>query len=237
MRFPNLLSERIAMRVLLVEDSKKLRHYVGKALKQAGFAVDVAADGEDGQWLAESNQYDVIILDIMMPKRDGITVLQNLRSAGNGVHIILLTAKDTVADRVHGLEQGADDYLVKPFAMEEFVARVQVLARRGYQEKSPRIEIGELAIDTAERTVRKNGSLIDLPPRDFSLLEYLAVRRGTVVSRNEIEQHIYDDKVEPMSNVVDAAIYSLRKKIDTLDQLSLIRTRRGMGYIIDGEEN
>ena len=233
----DLIFRKLFMRVLLVEDSQKLRRYVGKALKQAGFALDVAADGEEGQWLAESNQYDVIILDIMLPKLDGISVLNNLRSAGNDVHIILLTAKDTVEDRVQGLEQGADDYLVKPFAMEELVARVQALARRGYQNKSPRIKIGPLIIDTSERSLRKNGELVELPPRDFSLLEYLAVRRGTVVSRNEIEEHIYDDKVEPMSNVVDAAIYSLRKKIDSPDQPSFIRTRRGMGYVIDGEEN
>ncbi|MCL4218116.1 MAG: response regulator transcription factor [Candidatus Hydrogenedentes bacterium] len=220
------------MRLLLVEDSERLQTYVGKGLRQAGYAVDVAGDGEQGLWLATENEYDAIILDVMLPKLDGITVLQRLRAEGRDTHVLILTAKDTVPDRVRGLEQGADDYLVKPFAFEELLARVQALVRRKYGEKQGRLAIGGLIIDTVRRVVTRNGETLELRPREYALLELLALRQGEVVSRSEIEQHIYDELAEPMSNVVDSAICLLRKKIDAAEGPSLIQTRRGMGYVM-----
>ncbi|MGH9461963.1 MAG: response regulator [Vicinamibacteria bacterium] len=225
------------MRVLVVEDSKRLRTYLGKALVKAGLAVDLAGDGEEGLHLAEINDYDVLVLDLMLPKLDGISVLQRLRNEKRRARVLLLTARDTVEDRVHGLEEGADDYLVKPFAVRELLARVQALLRRQYDQLSPEITIDSMVINTASRIVRRAGTVLDLRPREYSLLEYLALRKGHVVSRREIEQHIYDDRVEPMSNVVDAAICRLRKKIDRPDEPSLITTRRGMGYVLGGGES
>jgi DNA-binding response OmpR family regulator len=225
------------VRVLVVEDSKRLRTYVGKALVRDGLAVDLAADGEEGLHLAEINDYDVIVLDLMLPKLDGISVLKRLRNHKRRSRVLLLTARDTVEDRVHGLQQGADDYLVKPFAIRELLARVQVLTRRQYDQLSPEISVDSIVINTASRTVRRAGTVVDLRPREYALLEYLAVRKGHVVSRREIEQHIYDDRVEPMSNVVDAAICRLRKKIDRPGEPSLITTRRGMGYVLSGGES
>ena len=225
------------MRVLVVEDSKRLRTYLGKALVKAGYAADLAADGEEGLHLAQVNDYDVIVLDLMLPKLDGLSVLRRLRSEEASARILLLTARDTVEDRVHGLQQGADDYLVKPFAVRELLARVQVLLRRQYDQRSPEITVDSMRINTASRTVWREDAVLDLQPREFALLEYLAVRKGQVVSRREIEQHIYDDRVEPMSNVVDAAICRLRKKIDLPGRPSLITTRRGMGYILSKGES
>ena len=224
------------MRVLLVEDEKRLQFYVSRGLRNAGYAVDVADNGEDGLWLAESNQYDTIVLDLMLPKLDGITVLQRLRTQGIDTHVLILTARDTVDDRVYGLEQGADDYLIKPFDLKELLARVHALARRSYGKKSPRIILGDLRIDMVSRTVTSNGTAVDLRPREYALLEYLALRQGEVVSRTEIEQHIYDEQAEAMSNVVDSSICLLRKKIDRPGKPSLIETRRGMGYVLNKPE-
>ena len=221
------------MRVLIVEDSRRLRTYIRDALTQAGYVVDVAPDGEEGLWLARSNDYDAIILDLMLPKLDGISLLQQMRQEGRDAHVLILTAKDTVEDRVHGLGVGADDYLVKPFALEELLARVQALVRRAYGIKSPTIAVGPLVIDTAKRSVSREGEPIELAPREYSLLEYLAVRSGEIVSRTEIENHIYDDIAEPMSNVVDSSICRVRKKIDRSGEPSLITTRRGIGYVLE----
>ncbi|HEY1684043.1 MAG TPA: response regulator transcription factor [Tepidisphaeraceae bacterium] len=220
------------MRVLLVEDSDRLRRSVSHGLRQAGFAVDTAIDGEDGLHLARTENYDAIVLDIMLPKIDGLAVLQKMRNAGKDTHVLLLTARDTVADRVTGLRAGADDYLVKPFAFEELLARVEALVRRQHQNKQPRIRVGPLEINTAARTVERGHVRITLSPREYSLLEFLAMRRGQVVSRTEIEAHIYDMQADLMSNVVDSAVCALRKKIDDVDKPSLIMTRRGMGYIL-----
>jgi DNA-binding response OmpR family regulator len=209
-----------------------LRKYLAKGLADAGFAVDLAADGQEGLWLAETTPYDVIVLDLMMPRLDGLSVIRSLREQGRDTHVLILTAKDTVKDRVTGLEEGADDYLVKPFAMEELVARVRSLTRRSYATKSPQIEIGDLFIDTAKRVVTRAKEEVDLSPREYALLEYLAMRRGEVVSRTDIEEHIYDSRVEPLSNVVNSAISILRRKIDKPGCPSLIQTRRGMGYVL-----
>src|SRR4030088_1319175 len=223
------------MRLLLIEDSVRLQASVGRGLRKAGYAVDVSGEGEEGLWLAESNEYDAIILDLMLPKLDDLTLEGRLRAKKNGTHVLILTAKDTVENRVNGLQAGADDYLIKPFAFEELLARVQALCRRGYQRKNPKIDIGDLEIDTAARMVLRKGKTIELTPREFKLLEYLAARRGQVVSRSDIETHIYSDAADLMSNTVDSAICILRKKIDPGGAGSLIHTRRGMGYVIDGE--
>lgn len=220
------------MRVLLVEDSPRLQKSVGTALRKTGYAVDLASDGEEGLWLALSHDYDVLVLDIMLPKRDGLSLLAELRRRSRMVHVLLLTARDTVLDRVHGLQAGADDYLVKPFALEELLARVQALGRRAYGTKQPRLMIGELEIDTVARAVRRAGQPVELTAREYLLLEYLARRRGQVVSRSEIEAHIYDEQVDPMSNVVDSAICSLRKKLGAAGESGVIHTRRGLGYVL-----
>jgi len=220
------------MRLLLIEDSARLQASVGRGLRKAGYAVDVRGDGEEGLWLAESNEYDAIILDLMLPKLDGLALLRRLRANKNGTHVLILTAKDTVENRVDGLQAGADDYLVKPFAFEELLARVQSLCRRSYQSKNPKIDIGDLEIDTVTRVASRKGKQIELTPREFMLLEYLALRRGQTVSRTQIEAHIYPDGADLMSNTVDSAVCILRKKISREGTPPLIQTRRGMGYVI-----
>ena len=221
------------MRILVVEDSPRLQRSLGTALRKSGYAVDVAGDGEEGLWLAQEHAYDVVVLDLMLPKRDGLSVLAELRRAGKTVHVLLLTARDTVDDCVQGLQAGADDYLVKPFALEELLARVQALCRRAYGTKQPRLTIADLEIDPLARAVRRAGLAIELTAREYLLLEYLARRRGEVVSRPEIEEHIYDGQVDPMSNVVDSAICGLRKKLGAAGEEALIHTRRGIGYVLE----
>jgi DNA-binding response OmpR family regulator len=217
-----------SVKLLLIEDSKRLSLTLARGLRKAGYSVDFSGDGREGLWLAESNDYDVIILDLMLPALDGLTLLERLRRTRN-THVLILTAKDTVADRVAGLQKGADDYLVKPFAFEELLARVQALCRRAYGRKTPLLAIGLLRIDLAKKQAYCEGRLLELSPREFMLLEYLALRQGELVSRVEIETHIYDERAEPMSNVVDSAICILRRKIGC----PLIHTRRGAGYILD----
>jgi DNA-binding response OmpR family regulator len=218
------------VRVLLLEDSRHLQRSVSTALRKSGYAVDLTGDGEEGLWRAQSNDYDVIILDLMLPRLDGLTVLRRLRAGGQQTHVLILTAKDTLDDRVRGLQLGGDDYLVKPFALEELLARVEALCRRAYQRKSPRLAIRDLALDTGAKTVTRGGQPIELTPREYALLEYLARRQGEVVARAEIEEHIYSAEADLMSNVVDSAICSLRRK---LGAPSLIHTRRGLGYVLD----
>jgi len=223
------------MKVLLVEDSARLQMSVGRALRKAGYALDVTDNGEDGLWQAEANDYDVIVLDIMLPKLDGLSLLRQLRQNGKGTHVLLLTARDTVEDRVQGLKLGADDYLVKPFALEELLARVEALCRRAYGSKQTRLVIADLEIDTVAKEVFRAGNLVRLKPREYLLLEYLARRSGQVVTRGEIEAHIYDDSVDPMSNVVESAVCSLRKKISAPNPAPLIHTRHGLGYVLKVE--
>lgn len=208
---------------------------IGRGLRKAGYALDVTGDGGEGLWFAESNSYDTIILDLMLPGLDGLTILRRLRQQGNSAPVLILTAKDTVEDRVRGLGLGADDYLIKPFAFEELLARIQALCRRRYERTSVLLVVEDLEIDTATRTVKRAGKIVDLTPREFMLLEYLAARRGQVISRSEIEAHIYCDSVDLMSNVVDSAICSLRRKIGSASDRPLIHTRRGMGYILESD--
>jgi len=223
------------MRLLLVEDSERLRRSLATAFKRSGYAVDATGDGCEGLWLAEANDYDVVVLDLMLPGLDGLAVLGRLRARGRDTQILLLTARDTVEDRVRGLREGADDYLVKPFALEELLARVQALCRRSYRQKRPRLLIGDLELDPAARRVRRAGQPVELTAREFALLEYLALRRGTVVSRQEIEAHLYDDQADLMSNVVDSAVCVLRRKLAAPGAPPLIHTRRGLGYVLEPE--
>lgn len=223
------------MRILIIEDSERLQRSLSMGLRKEGFKVDVSGDGNEGYLMARSFDYDVIILDLMLPGIDGITLLTKLRQGKNPVNVLILSAKDTVEDRVAGLQTGADDYLIKPFAFEELLARVQTLVRRRYGIKHNLIEVGDLTLDIARRIVCRGNDIIDLPPREYALFELLVLELGKLISRTKIEEHIYDERVEPMSNVVDAAICSLRKKIDLPGKPSLIQTRRGMGYIIDKE--
>jgi DNA-binding response OmpR family regulator len=221
------------MRVLFVEDSETLCQTVGATLRRSGWAVDVSRDGEDGLWHATNHDYDVIILDLMLPRLDGLSVLRKLRAQGRNTPVLLLTAKTSVPDRVIGLNHGADDYLGKPFALEELLARLAALARRRYDCGRPVLELGAMRIDTGRREVAWRGQTIPLLPREYALLEYLALRRDTVVTRSEIEAHIYDSLAEPMSNVVDSAICILRRKLAEAGLPALIQTRRGQGYCLE----
>ncbi len=217
---------------MLIEDYAPLRKSVSQGLWEAGFAVDVAADGQDGLWHAQSGDYDVIVLDLMLPQIDGLTILQRLRDSGRSAHVLILTARDAVPDRVRGLELGADDYLVKPFAFEELLARVRALVRRRYESKSPVIRVADLEIDTCARVARRSGETIELTAREYALLEFLGLRAGQLVTRTDIWEHIYDFHSSAESNVVDVYIGHLRKKIERPDRPRLIHTRRGQGYIL-----
>jgi DNA-binding response OmpR family regulator len=221
------------MRVLLVEDSMRLQQTLGTALRRSGYAVDVSSDGEDGLWRAENTDYDVMVLDIMLPKLDGLVLLRRLREAGKATHVLLLTAKGTVRDRVLGLKLGADDYLVKPFALDELLARVEALCRRAYGHKQNRFSLADLEIDSAAKKVWRAQQPVILKPREYQLLVYLAHRVGEVVSQSEIEAHLYSEDAEPMSNVVESTVSSLRRKIGQANPAPLIHTRRGMGYVLE----
>lgn len=221
------------MKILVIEDAHHLRRYITRGLKNAGYAVETAADGEEGLWLAEDMYIDVIVLDLMLPKLDGISLLQRLRDQGNKTHVLILSAKTTVDDRIHGLQEGADDYLTKPFALEELIARVQALIRRKYEVKTNKISIGELSIDMVKRVASLQETVVDLRPREYALLEYMAIRKGHAISRAEIEGHVYDGQKEVFSNVVDSSICILRKKLDSPGQLSYIRTLHRQGYVLN----
>ena len=231
------LGVSVSMHVLLVEDSRRLQDSLSTGLRRSGYAVDIAGDGEAGLRYARHNDYDVIILDLMLPKIDGLDVLRTLRDEGDETHVLILTAKDKIDDRVHGLREGADDYLVKPFSFDELVARVEALVRRRYREKSPVVAIGPLAIDTTARKVQREGEEIELSRREYALLEYLVYRKGHVVSRREIEDHLYGERDFPMSNAVDRTVCTLRKKITPAGEPRMLRTRRGLGYILDDPES
>lgn len=218
------------MRVLIIEDSDVLRDSMADGLRRTGYVVETAADGEDGLWRAEARAHDVLILDLGLPKLDGMTLLQRLRATGDTAPVLVLTARDGIDDRVAGLQAGADDYLVKPFAFAELTARIAALLRRSYGASVNTITIGNLEIDTAARSARLDGQPLALARREYALLEVLALNAGAVVSRSEIESRIYDEHVEPNSNVVDAAVSILRKKLDPRGAKSRIETRRGEGY-------
>ena len=220
------------MRVLVIEDYAPIRKAVARALREVGFAVDATGDGEEGVWYATGTDYDAIVLDLMLPGVDGLTILKRLRAAERDAPVLILTARDTVADRVRGLDLGADDYLVKPFALEELLARVRALARRAYHVKDPCLRVGDLRIQTASQRVWRGKEEIRLTPREYALLEYLAMRAGEVVTRTDIWEHIYDFHASADSNVVDVYIGYLRRKIDHPGRPALIHTVRGRGYML-----
>lgn len=223
------------MRILLVEDYPPLVRSVTQGLREAGYAVETAADGSQGLALAQAAAWDAIILDVMLPGLDGFEVLRALRAANLRTPVLMLTARDAVADRVHGLDLGADDYLLKPFAFEELLARLRAVVRRGYQGPDNTVRVADLEIDTAARVVRRAGEVIALSAREYALLEYLAARAGQVVSRAEIWEHVYDFAADPSSNVIDVYIGYLRKKLDQREP-RLIHTRRGQGYLLGAPE-
>jgi DNA-binding response OmpR family regulator len=226
-----------AVRVLLVEDQLTLLKALRQGLEEEGFAVDTAADGEEADAKARGTGYDVIVLDLMLPKVDGLTLLKRWRSAGITTHVLMLTAKGTLEDKVIGLDQGADDYLTKPFELEELLARLRALIRRGHQVKDPLIKVHDLTLDTAGRKVQRAGTKIHLTPREYALLEFLAFHRGKVVTRTMIWEHLYDEYDENTSNVVDVYIRYLRNKIDKGFDPPLILTRWGEGYMLRGDDD
>ncbi len=223
------------MRVLLVEDHKPLSKALKRGLEEENFAVDVADDGEEADYKARSASYDAIVLDLMLPKIDGLTLLKKWRKDGVRTHILVLTAKDTTDDKVKGLDLGADDYLTKPFQLEELLARLRALIRRSHQIKDPILRVHDLEIDTSARTVKRGGQAIHLTPREFALLQFLAFHRGKVVTRSMIWEHLYDEYDENTSNVVDVYIRYLRTKVDKGFDKPLILTRWGEGYMLRGE--
>jgi DNA-binding response OmpR family regulator len=221
------------MHILLIEDSRRLRESLTTGLTRCGYAVDVAGDGEAGLRFARHNSYDVILLDLMLPRVDGLEVLKQLRQSGDDTHVLILTARGTIDERVAGLREGADDYVPKPFALDELLARVDALVRRKYRTKQPIVTAGALSIDTAARRVSRAGREIHLSRREYALLEYLAFRKGHVVARRQIEDHLYAEHNFPSSNAVDRVICTLRRKIDAPGTAPVISTRRGLGYILD----
>lgn len=224
------------MRVLLVEDHKPLVRALKQGLEEEGFAVDAAYDSDEADHKANTAEYDAIVLDRMLPGADGLALLQRWRRRGLVSPVLVLTARGSVEDKVLGLDSGADDYLTKPFQLEELLARLRALVRRGYQVKDPMLRIHDLEIDTAARTVRRAGRSIALTPREYALLEFLAFHRGRVVTRSMIWEHLYDEEDETTSNVVDVYIRYLRTKIDKGFEPTLILTRRGEGYLLRGDE-
>lgn len=223
------------MRILVVEDERRLANIIKKGLVEDGFAVDLSFDGEDGRYLSGSEDYDLIILDIMLPKMDGITICKQLRSGGIKTPIIMLTAKTTVDDKVQGLDSGADDYISKPFSFIELRSRIYALIRRSKQTASPVLTIADLEVDPIKHTVFRNGKKISLTPKEFSVLELLLRHKGELVTRSMIIEHVWDYNFDSMSNVVDVFIASIRRKVDKQAKIKLIHTLHGVGYKI-GEE-
>lgn len=221
------------MKLLIVEDEQKTASYLHKGLTEAGFAVDVADQGEDGLWLARSREYDLIILDVMLPQRDGWSILAEIRREGKQTPVLFLTARDSVEDRVKGLELGADDYLVKPFAFSELLARVRSILRRGQARVPETIRIADLEVDLVGHKAFRAGRRLELTPKEFALLSLLARRAGDVLSRTLIAEQVWDMNFESDSNVVDVHIRRLRSKIDDPFECKLIHTVRGVGYVLE----
>jgi DNA-binding response OmpR family regulator len=217
------------MRVLLVEDESDLASTLNRALAEAHFAVDLAADGEEAQFLLDEVAYDAVVLDLMVPKRSGWSLLQDLRQSGRRTPVLILTALDAVEDRVKALDLGADDYLPKPFAIAELVARLRALVRRSGGNPSPILVVGDITIDRAARMVYRDNKPIDLTAREYSILELMVRNRGTLVTRSAICEHIYSESSDVFSNVIDVHVAALRRKLGP----SLIQTRRGQGYIVN----
>lgn len=224
------------MRVLLVEDEPRAAEILAKGLREQAYAVDLAADGEAAVFRAATNDYDALILDVMLPLRDGVAVCRTIRQSGSTVPILMLTARDAVDARIAGLDAGADDYLMKPFDFGELLARLRAVIRRGRQPLLPeRVTIGPLVLETRAHRATVGLREIELTAREYALLEYLARRAGDVVSRADIAEHVWDERYDPLSNVVDVYIQRLRRKLEDAGVAALIRTRRGEGYQLHPE--
>ena len=224
------------MRILLVEDEPSAAHMLAKGLREQTYAVDLAADGEAALEQAYLNSYDLIILDLMLPGKDGLEVCREVRAQGSVVPILMVTARDAIEDRVAGLDIGADDYLTKPFDFHELLARVRALLRRGQALQPENIHVGDLTVATRPRQVWRGDSLIELTAKEYALLEYLCRRAGEVVTRAEIAEHVWDANFDPFSNLIEVYIQRLRRKIDEDHAVKLIRTRRGEGYRLATED-
>jgi two-component system OmpR family response regulator len=219
------------MRILVVEDDKKIASFVVNGLKQSGYAVDHAAEGEQGLIMAKSIAYDAAVVDIMLPKLDGLSLIQQLRAKGVRMPILILSAKASVDDRVKGLQAGGDDYLTKPFAFSELLARIQALIRRATQTTEPtRLVVGDLSIDLLTREVQRGAEKIDLQPREYALLEYLMRNPNRTVTKTMILEHIFDYSFDPQTNVVDVLVHRLRSKVDK--DRAMLHTQRGVGYVL-----
>lgn len=218
------------MRLLIIEDEKRLSDSIKKGLTEDGFAVDQAFDGQEGLFMAESEQYDAVILDVMLPIMDGIAVCHNLRTKKISTPILMLTARSRLENKIEGLDSGADDYLTKPFEFDELKSRIHALIRRSYRQTEPILKIADLQLDPLKHTVTRANRPIELTPKEFALLEYLMRHKGEVVSRSDITEHIWDYNFDSVSNVVDVFVATLRKKIDKPGLKKLIRTTHGVGY-------
>ena len=223
------------LRILLVEDELAAAQMLAKGLREQGYAVDVASDGEDGIFKAGVNQYDLIILDVMLPRKDGFSVCREIRASGLSIPILMLTARDAVEDRITGLDHGADDYLTKPFEYRELLARVRALLRRGPTSYTSVIDVGDLHIDVRARRVQRAGQPIELTAKEYAVLEYLARRRDELVTREDLSEHAWDENFDPFSNLIEVYMLRLRRKIDAGHDVKLLRTRRGEGYMLTAE--
>jgi heavy metal response regulator len=221
------------MRSLIIEDDQTIADFVARGLREAGFAVDVAADGEAGLELASSEPYDVAIVDLMLPKKDGLSVIDELRRRGRSTPVLILSARRSVDDRVRGLQAGGDDYLTKPFAFAELLARVQALVRRATRSPEPTaLTVGDLTLDLLTRRVSRGDTPIELRPREFALLEYLMRNAGKVVSKTMILSHVWEYNFDPQTNIVDVLVSRLRDKIDRPFEKKMLQTVRGVGYVL-----
>jgi len=222
------------MRILVIEDEKKITDFIKRGLKEEGYAADVAYDGEQGFFLAKTNTYDLILLDLMLPKMDGLSVCKKLRAEGVSTPIIMVTAKDTVKDKVVGLDSGADDYLTKPFAFEELLARMRAVLRKKDTKSVNKLQVDDLVLDLLTHKVTRAGKEITLTSKEYSLLEYLMRNAGSVVTRTMISEHVWDIDFDTFTNVIDVYIKYLRDKIDSDSKKKLIQTIRGRGYTLKG---
>lgn len=223
-----------AMRILLVEDDPGVRRFVVKGLREQAYAVDTVTSGEEALYQADINTYDLIILDVMIPAPDGFEVCRRIRKSGKRMPILMLTARDSVEDRVTGLDRGADDYLTKPFEFRELLARLRALLRRTTELHPPRVAVGDLVLDTATQSATRAGQAISLTHKEYALLEYLVRNAGRVVSRADIAEHVWDETFDPFSNLIEVYVNRLRRKIDPDGRAELLQTRRGAGYILMG---
>ena len=223
------------MRILLAEDEPRVAGFIAKGLREQAYAVDVAPNGEEAFYLATVNQYDLLILDVMLPVEDGLIVCRKLRGNGVRTPILMLTARDSVDDRVAGLDCGADDYLTKPFDFKELLARLRALSRRPAEVRPELLHAADLTINTANHAVTRAGKAVSLTAKEYALLEFLVLNQNRIVNREQIAQHVWDESFDPFSNLIDVYIRRLRTKIDTGFRPALIHTRRGEGYILTNE--